>query len=581
MVPDDDVLQEEELEAGFTSDLSSKNSTSTWSKYINCTWITAIFAALFIIVVGGGVGWGAAQVTEHNRSSREGNNATMAKKNSTNISNNWVDSNDFTAFGEDLQVIASRASSNRDDCYDFCSNQTSSTMVHYQSYENNCECLQGQGNCWLSWGDAVDSDKYTFSGYWQSLVTTDLEICNQTFCEMFEESGLCLTNHKENYQDYSLWGKSITAVAYSQQETTEACLNFCGAHDGASFLNWIDCSCYTNIDCWLPWNSNQVDTFLFYGTIYSKNPLDECNLTFCEAYESSLCLTENVYNYQEYSLYGESLTTAVVSNQTQGKEACLELCAPYDAAIFLNFQDCSCYSNPECLLEWSSSVDTKNLYGSIYSKSPLKLCQNTSYCQKFGVTSNLCFTGNARAYNQYSLQGIVAVNQTSKNVKSPDECLGYCLKYTAASFLNFQECTCYSSVECWQEWGDLVDTKSLFGTVYSKSPLDTCQKDFCLTNKNQNRCFTANSMDYKVYSLFGANMTETTNSGTDERLSEDECLEFCSEFDALRFWKYRQPSCTCFYGPECWLSWGNDTNNSDAYLFTGRVYSNKKLDVCS
>jgi len=581
----EDLRQEE---SKFPEDNTSVISSGTArKKYAKFTFAAVAVVVFFIVGAGIGIGFGIGFArrphettpdasSNGNLTNSTGSDDDEKNKGQTNNSTRitWLDSKDYFLFGG-VEMAATKEAIDRDACFEFC---VPYDAVQFLYVQDLCSCYN-EVSCLMEWGPKVDSTKYQFFG--DLYTKQDLDVCPQDYCqELNDQSGLCFTANSQDYQDYSLHGSNIFEKESQTVETLDECLDLCAPYEAASFLNWNDCKCYDRVDCWLEWGDS-VDTQFLFGLVYSKKPLDVClDSTYCQINDDGRCFTANVQDSKQYTVFGTSLvehnSTLVVSSE----EECLEQCAPYDAASFRRPNICACYENPSCWLEWGDNVDTQLFFGGVYSKTHLNFCE-LDYCQA-NPQDSLCFTNNEEDYRVYSLYGDSMVEMVSNQTENLQACLDLCAPYDAASFLNFSNCTCYNSTECLLPWGDQVDSDNFFGTVYSKQALEECSQDYCqaIENATDGICFTGNSMAYSRYSLFGNSLEDVTS--TNDLNSEEECLDFCKEYDAAQFLNFQDPKCACYNGADCWLAWPeNQTETKNSGLYTGNVYSKKELHFCS
>jgi hypothetical protein len=564
--------KEHEMEAGETppekapSDISSK---TTFSQYVKCSWLVVAFVTLLIVAIGFGVGWGFAQSNNNDIPTQNDSIKTPDDGNTTDPEPEWIDSEDYFLFGG-VETASTTEANDRNECLEFCAEYDA---LQYLFVLNACTCYSSV-TCLMPWGSQVDSDNYHFLG--DLYTKSKLEVCPEEYCQVYgNSSGLCFTANARDYQDYSLFGGEMKEISSTKVNDMEACLDDCSPYDAASFLNWQDCKCYDQVECWLDWG-NPVDTQYLFGMVYSKKSLEGCSQQYCDLIEDGRCFTANSKDYKKYTLYGVDMVERN-STKTSSQDECLDFCAAYDAASFHRPNSCTCYDKPDCWLSWGDGdqVDTELFFGNVWSKEPLDICES-KYCDVYN--DGLCFTANSQNYRQYSLYADAMVEMASNKTSGKEACLALCAPYDAATFLNFEDCTCFNTVQCFMPWGDRVDTQNFFGTVFSKRPLDICTQDYCETNAD-GLCFTANYQAYREYSLFGNNLTETASSnGTSNK---EECLDFCAPSNAAQYLNFQDPSCTCYDQPECWLPWSENQTDTSGGSFSGFVYSRTELSFCT
>lgn len=379
-------------------------------------------------------------------------------------------------------------------------------------------------------------------------------------------------------KDYSLFGGEEMANTPNAADAG-ACLDFCKEYDAMQYLDVLkSCTCYNSVTCLMRWGPKvDITNDRLAGDLYVKDEVEECSEDYCQALDDNdgLCFTANSQDYQEYSLYGESIMVERDSQTVETLEECLDLCAPYDAASFLDWKDCTCYDQAECWLEWGDSIDTQLLLGTIFSKKPLDVCAET-YCEVIDDSS--CFLANTQDCRDYALYGDSIVERATGKT-TLQYCLDLCAPYDAAAWGNNGDCGCYDYAQCWLRWGDEVNSENFIGTIYSKTPLPDCERDYCDTVAPDGLCFTANTQPYSSNSLFGNNLEEVASSN--DVNNKDECLDFCRKHDAAQFLNFQDPKCKCFSGAECWLAWPPDQTETDGVSYTGDVYSKKELQLCS
>mmetsp|Transcript_29533 Transcript_29533/g.70998 ORF Transcript_29533/g.70998 Transcript_29533/m.70998 type:complete len:782 (+) Transcript_29533:239-2584(+) len=565
------------------SDLSSQSSSDG-----KCTVAGLAIVLCFIIGAGLGIGFGVAAATKEDKP------ATTPPANSTGGGGitdqgaaggiKLLDAKNYSFFGGE-ETAATKEASDVSACLEFCKEYDA---MQYLYVEDLCTCYNSV-SCLMSWGPKVDTTSYQFVG---DLYTKDdeLEVCSDDYCQALDDKdGLCFTANSQDYQDYSLHGANMVEREAQTVETLDECLDLCAPYDAASFLNWKECTCYDQADCWLEWGDS-VGTQLVLGKVYSKKPLDVCAETYCEVNQDIRCFKGNVQDSKEYTVFGTVViqdnstsvgTVGVVEGNTtsvSSEEECLELCAPYDAASFLRPNICTCYENPTCWLEWGENVDTSLFFGNVYSTMPLDICES-DYCE-VNTQDSLCFTGNEEDCRFYALYGKSMVPMASGQTPgSLQDCLDLCAPYDGAAFENFADCSCYNNVQCKLRWGDEIDSENFFGTIYTKRGLEECELDYCDIFENDGLCFTGNTQSYSGYSLFGSSLEETAASN--DVNSKDECLDFCKKYDSVQYLNFQDPKCKCYNGAECWLAWPPDQTDTNSVEYTGDVYSKKELQFCS
>eukprot|EP00980_Cylindrotheca_fusiformis_P022189 scaffold9079_cov120-Cylindrotheca_fusiformis.AAC.4 len=563
-----------QLETDAPSDISSKTSRRDYAK-CNCVVLSLI--TLIIVAVGFGVGWVVAE---------RGNNRTSSSKDSTKnqdenedddnrnnktkeADSGWVDSEDYFLFGG-VEVASSTEAKNRIECKEFCSEYDA---MQYLYALESCTCYANV-SCLMPWGSQVDSGNYRFLG--DLHIESKLDVCSQEYCQVYgNSSGLCFTGNSRDYQQFSLYGGDMKEVASTKANDLEECLAYCSPYDAASFLRREDCACYEKVECWLDWGDGVETTFLF-GMVYSKGPMEICPQQYCDLIDDGRCFTANVQDYKEYTLHGADLVETNAT-RTSSEEACLDFCSDFDAASFRRPNTCTCYDKPDCWLSWGDDdqVDTSLFYGKVWSKQSLEVC-GSNYCDVVG--DGLCFTKNSQDYRQYDLHGNNMMEMASNKTSNRDDCLDFCVPYDAASFLNFEDCTCFNSVDCFIPWGEQVESQYFFGSVFSKRALEICAQDYCEMNVD-GLCFTANYQRYREYSLFGNEIKEAASSSTMN--NEADCLDFCAQYDAAQFLRFQDPGCTCFDQAECWLPWTANRTDTSGGSFLGFVYTKRGLDYCA
>jgi len=517
---------------------------------------------IFLFCIGIGIGVGVGFTFASNKDT----------SNSKDGENPWIDAKDYFLFGG-MEMAATMEATDRDACLEFCSEYDALQFLWVQ---NLCACYSSV-SCLMPWGPQVDTSSVDFLG--DLFAKKKLDNCTEDYCQTFE-SGLCFTATSQDHQDYTLYGANMMEQLNQTVETLDECLDLCAPYDAAQFLNWKDCTCYDQVDCWLEWGDS-VDTEDFFGMVYSKKPLDICLESYCDINQDPLCFSANVQDSEKYAVFGKNLTktdSTLVSNE----EECLELCAPFDAASF-HRHVCTCYENPECWTKWGRNVDTTPLLGTVYSKTTLDFCER-DYCE-LNTEDAICFTNNEVDYKIYSLSslsGDSAMEMASAQMESLQECLDFCAPYDGASFLNEGECTCYNSVDCLLPWGQRIASDNFVGTVYSKEGLVECPRYYCQGIENKaviatdGLCFTGNCRAYSKFNLFANSLRELAS--TNDVNTEMECLDFCKEYPAAQYLPLEATKCKCFTQAECWLPWpGNQTATlSDE----GNVFSKEEIGIC-
>ncbi|CAJ1959823.1 unnamed protein product [Cylindrotheca closterium] len=552
-------------ESDDSSDLSSQSTG------VKCSTIGLVAFAWLIVGVGLGVGFGIAAANKDDEPAASTADSTGGDKQDHDAVGaiKLLDSKDYFLFGGE-ELAATMEAIDVSACLEFCKEYDA---MQYLQVQDMCACYNSV-SCLMPWGPKVDTTNYQFVG--DLYTKNELEECSEDYCQALQDKdGLCFTANYQDYTEYSLHGVNIVERESQRVETLEECLDLCSPYDTASFLNWKDCTCYDQAECWLEWGDS-FDTPLLLGMVYSKKPLDVCLETYCEIYQDARCFKGNVQDSKEYSVVGTALTE-LNSTLVSSEEECLELCAPYDAASFRRPDVCTCYENPTCWLEWGENVDTSLFFGNVYSKTPLDFCE-FDYCDVNNPDS-LCFTGNEEDYRFYSLYGESMVEMASGQTPgSLQACLDLCAPYDAAAFENFADCSCYNSVQCLLRWGNEIDSDDFFGTVYTKRGLQECELDYCDAVGNDGLCFTGSTKSYSTYSLFGNNMEEMAASN--DVKNKEECLDFCKEYDSAQYLNFQDPKCKCYNGAECWLAWPPDVTTSGVE-YTGDVYSKEELQFCS
>lgn len=565
MAPDEELSV-----APKPDDIDSDLSSDNWRRrYANCS-VAAIAIIVFLIIGAGlGIGFGVAAANKKDQPAASNGNGSDKEDKGVVGGVTLLDAKEFFLFGGE-EMAATTEVVDVAACLEFCKEYDA---MQYLYVQDSCACYNSV-SCLMPWGPKVDTTNYQFVG---DLYTKDeLEECSEDYCQALDnKDGLCFTANSQNYQEYSLHGENMVERDNQEVETLEECLDLCSPYDAASFLNWKDCTCYDQAECWLEWGGS-VETQLLLGTVYSKKPLDVCAGNYCQVNKDASCFSANRKDVKEYTVHGATLIE-YNSTSASSEEECLELCAAYDAASFQRPNVCTCFENPTCWVEWGENVDTELFFGNIFSKTPLDICLQ-DYCE-LNTEDSLCFTGNEQDCREYALYGDSMVAMASEKTGDLQKCLDLCAPYDAAAFGNLEDCGCYNFAQCWLRWGDEVNSENFFGTIYSKRSLQDCEKDFCDTVGADGRCFTGNTQAYSSYSLFGSSLEEVASSN--DVNNKDECHEFCKQHDAAQFLNFQDPKCKCYTGAECWLAWPPGQTETMGVEYTGDVYSKKELQFCS
>ena len=215
--------------------------------------------------------------------------------------------------------------------------------------------------------------------------------------EEYVRSPLCM------FHEYSV---SKSSKNSKDMTTPEQCLEYCTGYgtvlyNGGPYVHF--CSCYDSdsFPCLPEWGES-VD--VGYSTTCrilttDKPQVCRCQQDFCETnYNDVACFTANTERYKDFKLFGaemvEMLFTELRSSSNRGYRECMEICAPYDAGIFIDAADrfvfmeresdydtCTCYNNAECMQRWGAQVDVANWFAihTTFTKTALDVCPDP-YC---------------------------------------------------------------------------------------------------------------------------------------------------------------------------------------------------------
>ena len=292
----------------------------------------------------------------------------------------------------------------------------------------------------------------------------------------------------------------------------------------------------------------------------------------------------NVLEFYVYQTGANYFPTPVASANTVSLDACLDFCAAYSMAYYSpstsqGEKTCECFDDIECMVPWGSAVNANQWInqGTIRTKHSVDTC-GFDFCQAY-PDHWVCLTGNT-----YDLQDVaVPLSESirsSDEVSSDGECIEFCAEHDVARYaINVigDACVCYDNVDCLAPWGDQVDVEWVAqGTLYSKKTLQQCSDDMCKFFPNDELCLTGNTYNHKSLTVSGV-----VSKSTNDVSSEDECLEFCSEYSALRYATNLEKgdACVCYDTADCLTTFG-DLVDPD-WVATGKIYSKQPLETCS